>query len=83
MRFEAISGLCNQLEEVQLNCKTYDLRPYTSDMLKQMSEVQWFKQQFSVFGKIYQPIFVEVMTQRGMGFSFNLDDANELLDFKR
>jgi amiloride-sensitive sodium channel len=82
LRTEAIYGLCLQTVEMQINCRRVDLRPYIVDMLKETSEVHWFQQQFSTFGTKYQPMFAEVWTQRGMGFSFNLKDSEELLDFR-
>ena len=59
---------------------TYDLRPYFADVNKATSEVRWFKEKFSTFNGNFQPILAEVQTQQGMGFSFNLMDAEELLD---
>jgi len=37
-------------------------------MLRETSELHWFQQQFSSFGKKFQPLFAEVWTQRGMGY---------------
>lgn len=45
------------------------------------SSQAWFSQQFSVFGRKYLPKFAEIRTERGLGFAFNMIDAEELLNF--
>lgn len=59
------------------------MRPYFSDAIKSSSEVLWFQDQFSSFNENFQPSFAEIRTQRGMGFSFNLIEANELLNVEK
>ena len=59
------------------------MRPYIEDMIKETSEIQWFQQQFSAFNGKFRPVFAEIQTQRGMGFSFNLIDDDELLNVER
>lgn len=73
-------AFCDRSEEIFVDGTYYDIRPYLRDMMEMASEVQWFKDQFSIFNGNFQPFFAEVQTQRGMGFSFNLMDFNDLLN---
>lgn len=45
------------------------------------SQIAWFREQFSMFNRHYQPEFSEIRTLRGMGFTFNMINADELLNF--
>lgn len=76
-------SFCYGDEEIFYDGTHYDIRPYFRDMLELSSEIRWFKDQFSTFNGNFQPIFSEVQTQHGMGFSFNLMDFNELLNAEK
>lgn len=46
------------------------------------SRLDWFQQQFASWNDFYQPVFAQIRTQHGMGFTFNMIDADKLLNFK-
>ena len=50
-------------------------------LLKEDSQVGWFRDQLSSFNGKYQPEFAEIRTSRGMGFTFNMIDADEMFNF--
>ena len=45
-------------------------------------ETAWFQGQFSTFNEYIQPVFAEIKTQFAMGYTFNIIDADKLLNFK-
>ncbi|CAG9811156.1 unnamed protein product [Chironomus riparius] len=55
--------------------------PHLITVLKEQSNVGWFQDQFSSFNGKYQPDFAEIRTSRGMGFTFNMIDADEMFNF--
>ncbi|CAG9803406.1 unnamed protein product [Chironomus riparius] len=56
--------------------------PYVYDTVFSNSQISWFMQQFTSFNKKYQPEFAEIKTSRGTGFTFNMIDDYELLNFE-
>ena len=78
-----MDAFCDPRYDVYVEGIRYDLRPFYPGMLKATSQIQWFQDQIITFNGKSHPIFAEVRTERGMGFSFNLMDAEELLDFER
>jgi hypothetical protein len=48
---------------------------------KKTSQAKWFEQQSASWKEKFQVKFAEVRTSRGIGFSFNLIDDEELLNF--
>ena len=55
--------------------------PYVIPALKENSQIIWFREQFSSFNDKYQPEFAEIRTSRGMGFTFNMIEADEMFNF--
>jgi hypothetical protein len=49
-------------------------------LIRELSEIEWFKNQTGYFNRNYQLEFAEVRTSRGMGFSFNLIESDKLLE---
>lgn len=41
----------------------------------------WFQRQFSSFYGKYLPEYTEVRTPRGIGYTFNMIDVDEMLNF--
>ena len=50
-------------------------------LLKEDSQIGWFRDQLSSFNGKYQPEFAEIRTSRGMGFTFNMIDAEKMFNF--
>ncbi|CAG9812250.1 unnamed protein product [Chironomus riparius] len=55
--------------------------PYIIRALKKNSNIDWFRNQFSLLNGKYEPKYSEIRTSRGMGFTFNMIDADKLLNF--
>lgn len=53
------------------------------DVIRNSSKLEWFLNQEITINGRYSPVFAEIPTERGIGFTFNLLDAEELLNFKR
>jgi hypothetical protein len=52
-------------------------------VIKNISKPEWFlSQNYSVNGK-YQPVFAEILTPNGIGYAFNMLDAEEMMNFER
>ena len=60
---------------------TFSFVPYIIPILKHYPKFDWFREQFSSFNGKYQPEFAEIRTSRGMGFTFNMIDADEMFNF--
>ena len=57
--------------------------PYTMDTLKISSKLdQWFQEQYFSLNGLYHPVFATMPTVRGMGYTFNVFDADELFNFE-
>lgn len=52
------------------------------ETLKSYSHIEWFRNQTAAWNTFYQPEFVEVLTQRGFGFTFNMLPRKDLLTDK-
>ncbi|CAG9811153.1 unnamed protein product [Chironomus riparius] len=55
--------------------------PYVIPVLRENTQLALFRDQFSSFNGKYQPEFAEIRTSRGMGFTFNMIDADEMFNF--
>jgi hypothetical protein len=42
----------------------------------------WFQEQFAAFNEQIKPVFALIRTRFAMGYTFNIIDADKLLDFK-
>lgn len=57
-----------------------DHEKYIVDEIRSFSKVDWFKENNGNFGKYFRAPFAETLTKRGVAFSFNLMDFEELLN---
>lgn len=57
------------------------MRPFELPLIRNSSKIEWFRNQNFSFNKRFQPVFAEMITQNGMGFTFNLLDADKLMRF--
>ena len=58
---------------------------FSSDAIKLMQNeaaIDWFQDQFSVFNKNIKPVFAKIRTRFAMGYTFNILNADKLLNFK-
>lgn len=53
------------------------------NMIRNKSKLEWFLDQEITLNEQYNPVFAEILTERGIGYSFNLMDAGELMNFKK
>lgn len=49
-------------------------------IIKESSKIDFFQNQFATFNRKIQPTFSEVQIGHGMGFTFNLIDADKLFE---
>lgn len=57
-----------------------DHEKYLVEEIKSFSKVEWFKKSKGSFGKRFNVPFAETLTAKGVAFTFNLLDFNELLN---
>ena len=67
-------------QEIAFN--TFNLRSFQMEVMLNNSRLEWFRDQINTINGIYHPVFTTMPTFRGMGYTFNLLDADELFDFK-
>lgn len=48
--------------------------------IHEQSQINWFKNQTAEWNTYYTPQFAEILTTRGYGFSFNILEAEDLLN---
>lgn len=72
--------LCGDTFSNYFSIHIFSIVPYIIDVMKEASLLSWFQEQFSTFNGDFQPEFSEVRTTRGYGYTFNLIDADELLN---
>jgi len=72
---------CEEIFEAFNQGYNFSFVPHLISVLKERSPVSWFREQFSTFNGKYQPEFAEIRTSRGMGFTFNMIDADEMFNF--
>lgn len=51
--------------------------------IKRFSKVDWFKNQKGSFGKHFSVPFAETITKRGVAFTFNVMNFDQLLEKER
>ena len=74
-------NFCSTNLEVTFGKTSYNTQTQTISMIRNNSKLIWFQDQtFTLNGK-YHPVFAEIPTQLGMGYTFNLLDADDLLNF--
>ncbi|KAL7015667.1 hypothetical protein ACKWTF_016585 [Chironomus riparius] len=74
--------LCGDTFSNYYSAVAFSIVPYIIPVIEQESQVDWFREQFSTFNQ-YQLEFSEIRTLRGMGFTFNMIDAEDLLNLDR
>lgn len=60
----------------------HDFSSDSKKLMQSEADTDWFKEQFSTFNDFVQPIFAEIRTKFAMGYTFNIIDADKLLNFK-
>ncbi|KAL7019583.1 hypothetical protein ACKWTF_011170 [Chironomus riparius] len=58
---------------------------FTTDAIKLMQDeaaTDWFQEQFAVFNDYIKPVFSKIRSRFAMGYTFNIIDDNNLLNFK-
>jgi hypothetical protein len=74
-------NFCSNHRQVTFGPTSYDTLTQTLSVLRNHSKLNWFRdQKFSLNGK-YDPVFAEIPTHLGMAYTFNLLDADDLLNF--
>lgn len=62
---------------------SYDIKRFRFDILKESARLDWIQEQsFSLNGQM-QPVFAQIPTHIGLGYAFNIMDADELLNLNR
>lgn len=57
--------------------------PYFLNLLKEEAQFDWFRRQTATFNGIFQSQFAMTRTKNGMGYTFNMMDAEELLNLEK
>lgn len=57
-----------------------DHEKYIVDEIRDLSKFEWFSKQSGIFGKFSSARFSEVLTEKGMAFTFNVMDCNEMMN---
>lgn len=60
----------------------YDFSSDAKKLMQSEPDTVWFQDQFSTFNVNFQPVFAEIRTQFAMSYTFNIIDADKLLNFK-
>lgn len=63
--------------------QAYETTRYIVTQFKKDSPRKWFINQFSSWNQKTKPKFSEMLTRRGMGFTFNALEASELLNLNQ
>lgn len=59
-----------------------DHEKHIVDEIRKLSQVEWFKNNVGRFGKDYSVPFAKTLTKRGVAFTFNMINFEELLSKK-
>jgi hypothetical protein len=74
--------LCN--EEEIIRRPDYDFTAHGLEdvvvKLQDYSQFEWFSNQTASWNTFYQPKFVEFLTKRGFGFTFNMLEPSKLFN---
>ena len=62
--------------------KFHDFTVDAKAMMEDEAATDWFQEQFSDFNEYIKPVFAKVRTQFAMGYTFNMIEDVELLNFK-
>lgn len=57
-----------------------DYEKYIVEEIKALSKVKWFRNQNGSFGKSYNAPFAETLTSKGVAFTFNLLNSDDLIN---
>lgn len=82
LRVAAIAFLVNGPYEIpfEMHLNYTDHEKYIAEEIKAFSKFEWFRQQKGSFGKYYSAPFAEILMVRGLGFTFNIMDSEEMLN---
>ena len=72
---------CEDLYSLYFLKFNFSFVPYVIPVLRENSRVALFRDQFSSLNGKYQPGFAEIRTSRGMGFTFNMIDPDEMFNY--
>lgn len=56
----------------------YNITHLVIDHMKKNSPKDWFSNQSATWNRQFEPAFAEMVTQQGMGFTFNMIDSSAL-----
>lgn len=59
----------------------YNLRSFKMEIIKNASNLEWFQNQSFSLNGFYHPVFTTMPTASGMGYTFNLMDADKIFNF--
>ena len=76
------SAVCRNMFVISLFNETYNVTHKAVEYIKKSSSIDWFKEQFSLWNHFYAPKFAELVTRRGIAFSFNMLSSEELFNSK-
>lgn len=77
--FLAEYAICDDIFTSEHEYNKYDVTSHIISFMKKNSRRNWFEAQSSTWNQKFSPKFSEVITSRGMGFSFNLKNASEVI----
>lgn len=60
----------------------YDFKSDAKKLMQNEPQTVWFQDQFSTFNEDVKPVFAEIRTQFAVGYTFNIIDADKLLNFE-
>ncbi|XP_070498388.1 uncharacterized protein [Chironomus tepperi] len=73
--------LCMDWYDAYIYGYNFSFVPYVIEVMKSESATWWFNEQYSSFNGKYLPQFSEVRTVRGMAYTFNMINADEMFNF--
>jgi hypothetical protein len=76
-------GFCNEQYDGYTTYFEFSFIPYLIGALRKDSKIDWFYDQITSFNGKYEPKFAEIRTSRGMGFAFNMIDADKMLNLNQ
>lgn len=60
----------------------YDFISDAKKLMENEPETAWFQEQVSKFNENILPVFAKIRTRFAMGYTFNIIEADQLLNFK-
>jgi hypothetical protein len=74
------AGACVDDYVFNLKEENYNITPAIMKYMKKDSPREWFKKQFATWDEKFTPRLTEIVTRRGIAFTFNMINASELLN---